>query len=90
MNNSSNASSHQLMTALVLASDVDMKKIEADIELQRGRPLSIEICLWLCKWGMQEGMQYFHTLQNFVSPVSPPQHCNRQKRQTWAEKQEAN
>jgi hypothetical protein len=33
MNNSSNASSHQLMTALVLASDVDLKKTEADIEL---------------------------------------------------------
>jgi hypothetical protein len=33
MNNNSNASSHQLMTALVLASDVDLKKTEADIEL---------------------------------------------------------
>jgi len=77
------------MTALVLASDVDLKKTEADIELQRGRALSTEVCLWLCKWGMQEGMQCFHTLQNFVSPVSPPQHCNRQKGQTWAEKQEA-
>jgi hypothetical protein len=33
MNNNSNNSSHQLMTALVLASDVDLKKTEAGIEL---------------------------------------------------------
>jgi len=33
------------------------EKIEVDIELQRGRALSTEICLWLCKWGIQEGMQ---------------------------------
>jgi len=56
MNNGSNAFSHQLMTTLVLASDIDLKKTEADIELQRGRALSTEICLWLCKWGMQEGV----------------------------------
>jgi hypothetical protein len=57
MNNSRNAFSHQLMTTLVLASDIDLKKTKADIELQRGRALSTEICLWLCKWGIQEGMQ---------------------------------
>jgi len=57
MNNSSNASSHQLMTALVLASDVDLKKTEAGIELQHGRALSTEIYLWLCKWEIQEGVQ---------------------------------
>jgi len=82
MNNSSNAFSHQLMTTLVLASDIDLKKTEADIELQRGRALSTESCLWLCKWGIREGMQYFHTLQNFVSSVSALKHWSRPKSQT--------
>ena len=27
-----------------------------DTELLHGRALSLEICLWICQWGMQEGM----------------------------------
>ena len=57
-------------------------KTWAVIELQCGRALSTKIRLWLCKWGMQEGMQYFHTLQNFGSSVSALKHWSRPKSQT--------
>ena len=71
-----------------LKSQTWSEKTWVDIKLLCGRALSVEICLWICQWGMREGMQYFHTLQNFISSVSVRRHCSGLKSQTWSEKHE--